>query len=275
MAHVCHRAVVELARGPVLPHLDLLRVVVVLLLHVIRVDRELKLGRARVLELVLVEEPEVGAHLGLVGVLPARIIEHDLARAIWAQVALVPVQQLIPHLLVVEPGALVPPAHRAWHVRSGEGVEEACDGHRQPDLASGHEELKADPGAHRVGPDDVRDPVGQLGVGNGQQLWGERVGADVLGLLEHLLAAWVVEGHDLHRVLVLLDKVGEGRVRRGVDGLGAAGVVEAEDAELRGGRGEAQDLVLHAVVQELPLHRLGIGLDLGLQCLVHLHGGRV
>mmetsp|Transcript_49946 Transcript_49946/g.152002 ORF Transcript_49946/g.152002 Transcript_49946/m.152002 type:complete len:202 (+) Transcript_49946:607-1212(+) len=194
------------------------------------VDRERKTRRAIVLESVFVEQVKVGSHQRLKRVLPRGFLEHDLSAA--AEVLLVPPQNLVLEFLLRHapvPAPLAPPRR---HVRGREGHPERSDGHREPNLPRGHEELEADPRADGVAPNDVGHAVRDLVVQHGQQLRRQRVDGLVLPILEQLVPARVINSDDLD-LLVLLGPVDQRRPRPREARLGAAGVVEAQDAQLR------------------------------------------
>mmetsp|Transcript_118809 Transcript_118809/g.361418 ORF Transcript_118809/g.361418 Transcript_118809/m.361418 type:complete len:265 (+) Transcript_118809:3-797(+) len=214
VAHPLHDLVVKVAARPVPPQLDHLGLVVVLLREVPGVDREVELGGPGVLELVLVEDPEVGAHQRLPRVLPTWLVEDHLAGA--REVALVPVQQLLFETLIIEALALVPGPLCHRHVRGREGHKEGGLWHWQPDLAREDEKLERHPCADGVGPDDVRDPVVQLFVTHGKKLWSQRVCRCVLLVLEHLVTTWEVQGYNLHSLCFLRPR-DKGRTRTGVN----------------------------------------------------------
>mmetsp|Transcript_9964 Transcript_9964/g.23482 ORF Transcript_9964/g.23482 Transcript_9964/m.23482 type:complete len:396 (+) Transcript_9964:34-1221(+) len=266
--HFGHHLVVKVCAGPVLPQFDHPPLVEVLAVHVPCMDREFELWHARVLEFVLVEELEVGAHHGQPSVLPGRLIKDNLPGA--CKVTLVPIGELLLHVGVGEALALAPRTVLHGHVRTRESHEEACFWHWKANLTRKDEKLEADPCADGVCPHKVGLPVCDLVVDDGKKFWRQGVNARVHRSLLQLLAPRVIKGDYLH-LPRLFHPFMEGRLQSCVIGFSTARIVEAEHAELAILEGVLEDLVFGAVVVEFLFHFCVILHDLCLELLVNLY----
>mmetsp|Transcript_126741 Transcript_126741/g.358546 ORF Transcript_126741/g.358546 Transcript_126741/m.358546 type:complete len:406 (+) Transcript_126741:87-1304(+) len=271
MPHAWYDSEIELGARPRLPHLDHVGLVVMLVGEMPRVDREVELWSAAVLEDVFVKEHEVPTRQAHVHLAPVRLVKDQLRGAL--EVAPVPVPGLLLHHAVVQVPLPVPGAPLLGQVGRREGHEEAGPGHRQPDPPRQHEELERHPGPDRVGPDHVGDTIGQLVPAGGQQVRGQRVGGDEVRAPYQLVAGGVVEGAHLD-ARGGLGPLHEGRPGARVDRLGGARAVEAEDPQPGRGQGVAEHPVLRAVQRPLAVHllRLRAGAQRAVQLLVHRHG---